>query len=450
MITEQPSPKSEPPTVWNPLTYTGWGRARSAAGQIARPERQSVLASAVAQRPAPAFGLRRSYGDVALNDGGHSYDMTRLDRVLEFGTDSGLVTVEAGMPIGDLARLTAPKGWLPAVMPGTGFATVGGCIANDVHGKNHHTQGSFGQHVTEITLLQGETSRTITPDSGAIWLATLGGLGQTGVIAKATLQLMPCPGEMMRLTERRIENLDAFLRAFDDSQTPYTVGWIDGTATGDALGRGILEESELVTGVDSSGEGAISVPMNAPGWALSSPIVRLFNAAYLRKVPTGGRTSVKPIHKVLFPLDALHDWNRLYGKRGFHQFQCVLPTDRVDVLRAMLEKIAASHLCSPLAVLKKMGPGRGGYLSFPMEGYTLAIDVPNRDGSQELIAELTQMTQDADGRIYFAKDGVADAAQIMGMYPDLDLWAETINAADPTRAFETDLVRRLNLRGKGA
>ncbi|WP_460274163.1 FAD-binding oxidoreductase [Celeribacter sp. ULVN23_4] len=434
--------------AWNKLIYAGWGRARTASGEVARPERQSALLRDVAQRPAPAYGLRRSYGDVALNDSGASYDMSRLDRVLSFDVETGLVTVEAGLPIGDLARVSAPEGWLPPVMPGTGFATVGGCIANDVHGKNHHTEGTFGQHVTEITLLQGETSLTITPESGEIWQATIGGLGQTGVIAKATLQLMSCPGEMMRLTERRLENLDAFLRAFDESKTPYTVGWIDGTATGDQLGRGILEESELVAGKDTSGKGSLSVPMNAPGFALSSPIVRLFNALYYRKVPVEGRTSVKPISKVLFPLDAIHDWNRLYGKRGFNQFQCVVPVDRVDVLRAMLEKISASHLCSPLAVLKKMGAGRGGYMSFPMEGYTLAIDFPNRDSAEDLISELTQMTQDADGRIYFAKDGVADAAQIKGMYPDQDLWANAANAADPERTLETDLVRRLKLRGE--
>ncbi|SFJ72475.1 FAD-binding protein [Celeribacter neptunius] len=432
--------------AWNNLTYAGWGRARSASGKVARPERQSALSRDVATTPAPAFGLRRSYGDVALNDGGTAYDMSRLDRVLSFDAETGVVEVEAGMPVGALARSFAKHGWLPAVMPGTGFATVGGSIANDVHGKNHHTEGTFGQHVTEITLLQGNRVEIITPESGTIWQATIGGLGQTGVIAKAKLQLMPCPGELMKLRETRIANLDAFLKAFDDSDAPYAVGWIDATATGDRLGRGIFEESELVAGRDAGKEHSRAVPLNAPGWALSAPIVRLFNEAYYRRIPARGKTSVKPIWDVLFPLDAIHDWNRLYGKRGFNQFQCVIPPERVDMLRTMLERIGASHLASPLAVLKKMGAARGGYMSFPMAGYTLAVDFPNRDGATELISDLTDMTHDAGGRIYFAKDGVAEAAQVKGMYPEQGDWVKAAAKADPGNLFETDLVRRLELR----
>lgn len=432
--------------TWNTVTYAGWGRARSATGQIARPERQSSLLRDLANFAAPAFGMRRSYGDVALNDGGRAYDMTRLDRVVSFDPETGIVEVEAGMPIGDLGRAFAAKGWIPPVMPGTGFATVGGCIANDVHGKNHHVKGSFGQHVTEITLVQGTEVKTITPKSGAIWKATVGGLGQTGVIAKAKLQLMPCKGDMMVLTERRIDTLDDFLVAFDESKTDYTVGWIDATATGAHLGRGILEEGEITSGINTSKEGAKAVPFNAPGWALSAPVVRVFNELYFRRVPAKGRTSVKPITEPFFPLDAIHDWNRLYGKHGFNQFQCVVPPERVDVLRGMLEKIGASHLASPLAVLKKMGAGRGGYMSFPMEGYTLAVDFPNKDGSEELIKELTDMAQDAGGRIYFAKDGVAEATQVAGMYPEQDKWQRAVEKADPEGAMMTDLVRRLNLR----
>lgn len=432
--------------AWNKLSYAGWGRARTATGEVARPERHSALIRALAETPAPAFGMRRSYGDVALNDGGKAYDMTRLDRVIGFDAKSGVVEVEAGMPIGDLGRAFAAKGWIPPVMPGTGFATIGGCIANDVHGKNHHVKGSFGQHVTEITLVQGDKVTVITPKSGEIWRATIGGLGQTGVIAKAKIQLMPCKGDMMVLTERRIDNLDAFLVAFDESKTDYTVGWIDATATGKHLGRGILEEGEITSGIGKSKEGALEVPFNAPGWALSAPVVRVFNELYFRRVPAKGRTSVKPISEPFFPLDAIHNWNRLYGKHGFNQFQCVVPPDRTDVLRTMLERIGSSHLASPLAVLKKMGAGRGGYMSFPMEGYTLAVDFPNRAGSQELIAELTDMAHDAGGRIYFAKDGVASAEQVAGMYPEQEKWAKAAAKADPKGALVTDLVRRLALR----
>ncbi|WP_417257938.1 FAD-binding protein [Celeribacter sp.] len=433
--------------TWKTLDYTGWGRARTATGEVARPERQSALKRMVAEVTAPAFGMRRSYGDAALNDEGRAYDMTRLDRVIAFDADTGVVEVEAGMPIGDLGRTFAGKGWIPPVMPGTGFATIGGCIANDVHGKNHHTAGTFGQHVTEITLIQGDKSRKITAKSAPdLWRATVGGLGQTGVIASAKLQLMPCKGDMMVLTERRIDSFDEFLVAFDDSKTDYTVGWIDATAKGDALGRGILEEGEITSGVHAKKDKTRAVPFDAPSWALSAPIVRLFNELYFRRVPAKGRTSVKPISEPFFPLDAIHNWNRLYGKKGFNQFQCVVPLDKTGCLRIMLERIANSGLASPLAVLKKMGAGRGGYMSFPMEGYTLAVDFPNRQGSEFLIQELTDLARDAGGRIYFAKDGVATAEQIAGMYPDHAKWAKAVNKADPDRDLETDIVRRLSLR----
>jgi decaprenylphospho-beta-D-ribofuranose 2-oxidase len=433
---------------WKTLETTGWGRAHSVSGDVARPERLSQLKRLLAAASMPAFGMRRSYGDAALTSHGPSLDMTRLDRVLSFEASSGVVHLEAGLPIGDLGRMFAAKGWIPPVMPGTGFATIGGCIANDVHGKNHHVVGSFGQHVLEITLIQGDKILTITPASDAdLFQATVGGLGQTGVIASAKIQLMPCKGDVMVLTERRIDSLDDFFKAFDDSLADYTVGWIDATAKGASLGRGVLEESEITSGVNPGSGKSKSVPFNAPGWALSAPIVRLFNEMYFRRVPVTGRTSVKPITDPFFPLDAIHNWNRLYGKKGFNQFQCVVPLEATNCLRIMLERISASGLASPLAVLKKMGAGRAGYMSFPMEGYTLAVDFPNRGSAHYLIRELTELARDAGGRIYFAKDGVAQPKHVLDMYPDQGKWQKAAAKADPDRTLETDLVRRLELRG---
>jgi decaprenylphospho-beta-D-ribofuranose 2-oxidase len=436
---------------WKPLEYTGWGRTHTASGDVARPERQSALTTLLNTGFAPAFGKRRSYGDAALNDGGKAIDMTRLDRVISFDKDTGIIDVEAGLCIGDLGRAFAAKGWIPPVMPGTGFATIGGCIANDVHGKNHHVVGTFGQHIVEITLIQTdgttETRRKITPQSEPdVFKATIGGLGQTGVIASAKIQMMPCKGDIMVLTERRIDSLGAFLEAFDESAADYTVGWIDATAKGANLGRGVFEESEITSGINPASGKTRRVPFNAPGWALSAPIVRLFNELYFRRVPASGRTSVKPISDPFFPLDAVHDWNRLYGKEGFHQFQCVVPLDQVDVLREMLSQVAQSGFASPLAVLKKMGAGRGGYMSFPMEGYTLAVDFRNKGGAKYLIKSLTDMARHAGGRIYFAKDSVAGAAQISGMYSEHGAWQKSVATADPTGALETNLTRRLNLR----
>ncbi len=432
---------------WKKTEYSGWGRALRATAELARPERDSAVAAISGESPAPAIGMLRSYGDAALNDGGRAIDMTRLNRIIGFDEETGIAHVEAGVNIGDLGTSFAGRGWIPPVMPGTGFATIGGCIANDVHGKNHHVVGSFGQHVEEITLIQNGRKKVITPARSAdLFRATVGGLGQTGVIASAKIRMMPCKGDMMVLTERRVDGWDEFLSLLDTSHADYTVGWIDATAKGEHLGRGILEEGEITSGVSPSAGKPKEVPFNAPHWALSAPVVRAFNAAYFRRVPAGGRTTVKPITAPFFPLDKIHNWNRLYGKRGFHQFQCVVPVPQADALRTILERIANSGLASPLAVLKRMGDGRGGYMSFPMEGYTLAVDFPNRPGAGTLISELVQMTRESGGRIYFAKDALARAEQVAGMYPEHEKWRKAVAKADPDEALITDLVRRLKLR----
>lgn len=433
---------------WKTADYSGWGRALIAHGEIARPERQRALDETLAEGLAPAIGMRRSYGDAALNGGGRVIDMTRLDRMLGFDPETGILTVEAGARIGEIAAAFGPRGWLPAVMPGTGFATVGGCIAQDVHGKNHHGAGSFGQHVVSVTLIgrdgvRIEADPSATPD---LFRATMGGLGQTGVIASARLRLMPAKGDVMMVTERRVRDWDSFLALFETSRATYVVGWIDATATGAGLGRGILEEGETAAGLMPRKRGARKVPMDAPSFALSRPVVRAFNAAYWRKVPASGRTLVRPIADFFFPLDKIHDWNRLYGKRGFHQFQCVVPLSSADALRAMLETIAHSGLASPLAVLKRMGPGRAGYLSFPMEGYTLAVDFPNRPEARDLIRRLEDAAVAAGGRLYFAKDSLGRGAGVRSMYPDLGLWQGQAARMDPESRLATDLVRRLELR----
>ncbi|PKP68902.1 MAG: FAD-binding oxidoreductase [Alphaproteobacteria bacterium HGW-Alphaproteobacteria-4] len=428
--------------IWKTAEYSGWGRALKVTGEIARPERRADL---LALPPAPAFGLRRSYGDAPTNGAGRAIDMTRLDRLISFDPATGLLEAEAGVRIGDLAALFAPKGWLPAVMPGTGFATIGGCIAQDVHGKNHHNAGSFAQHVTRLTLLmQGELVEVAagTP----LFRATAGGLGQTGVIVSATVQMVPCKGAAMMVTERRAENWEEHLAYLDASTATHTVGWIDGTAKGASLGRGIVEEGESSAGLVKDHVPVATVPMNAPHFALSAPIVRAFNEVYYRRVPARGRTTVKPVGAFFFPLDKILEWNRLYGRRGFHQFQCVVPLASAPALREMLEEIAGSGLCSPLAVLKRMGPGRAGYLSFPMEGYTLAIDFPNRDAARALIRRLEGRTVEAGGRLYFAKDSLAEGTAMRAMYPELPEWRDEVRRADPNGDMITDLVRRLGLR----
>ena len=224
---------------WRPDTYTGWGRALSATGEIARPERLSALEALEA---APACGRRRSYGDACLNGEGRMVDMSRLDRVLSF--EDGVLHAEAGLRLGEIMRLFAPRGWMPTVVPGTGYATVGGAIAMDVHGKNH-TEGTFGCHVEEITLTQNGKRMVTTPGSD-LFGATVGGLGQTGIITSAKIRMTSLEGRSMYVHERRMENWDEFIAELASSEAPYVVGWIDATARGSALGRGVLEEARPV------------------------------------------------------------------------------------------------------------------------------------------------------------------------------------------------------------
>ncbi len=437
---------------WNETDYSGWGRAIVANGKVARPEKLRDLLAVIAEAPAPAFGNRRSYGDAAQNHGGTAIDMTRMNRFLDFDPDTGVLEAEAGVTIADILRSFAPKGWFPAVMPGTGFATLGGCIANDVHGKNHHVDGSFGAHVESIELLKpdGTTIRVGPKRNKALFQATLGGLGQTGIILSARIRLARCASTAMRVRERRIDALGEFIEAFGASDARYSVGWVDATATGDRLGRGVLEEAEISdTPVASRDKRPASVPFNAPHMLLSPLVVRLFNSTYFNRVPSSGREALRPMQTFFFPLDRIHDWNRLYGKSGFHQFQCVIPPDGAEpVLREMLTLISASGQASPLAVLKRLGPQGDGLLSFPREGFTLATDIRNRGNVSELFRQLEEICLSAGGRPYAAKDSLGTAEAFGKSYSTLPDFRKIADQADPGRDLETDLVRRLGIRGQ--
>ncbi|MEM8869983.1 MAG: FAD-binding oxidoreductase [Pseudomonadota bacterium] len=436
----------------NTEPYTGWGRVLTGTGGRARPEKSASLARIMGHAPGPAIGALRSYGDAALSDA-PAVDMSRMDRLLSFDTSNGVLEAEAGVPLATLLELFGPRGWMPAVMPGTGHATLGGAIAADVHGKNHHAAGSFGQHVLGLRLIGADGQvRDISPDvEGELFRATLGGMGLTGVIESATIQLAPCPSVLVDVQERRMPNLASYIAAFEDSEATFSVGWIDATGTGDKLGRGILEEAEFVTreaAFFQPRKAPKTVPFNAPGFAMAAPVVRAFNQYYYSRIPKTGRHSSKQIAAFFHPLDGLSGWNKLYGKRGFHQFQCVLPpANAALVLDAMLREIGRSGLAAPLAVLKKMGPGRAGPLSFPMEGYTLAVDFASRPGVAQLIERLIDQTVEAEGRVYLAKDSLAAPDHIAPMYDELGDFRAVVRQADPDGVFETDLARRLNLRG---
>ncbi len=439
---------------WNQIKYAGWGNVLTADTQVARPERHSALEELITDCDhILPIGSQRSYGDAAIATEGKGLKTERMDRLLDFDPDTGTLEVEAGIKLGEILRLFAPRGWKPAVVPGTGMTTVGGAIANDVHGKNHHIDGSFGQHVESLVLLtaDGNARRISRKKEAGLFKATIGGVGQTGLITSAILKLHPCPSTTMSVSENRIANLSDFVDAFEASTAPYQVGWIDTLAKGGDLGRGILEEAEFSAQPAATimNQKTKSIPMTPPGFAVSGPIVKIFNALYLRRVPVDGRTVDRPINEFFFPLDKISDWNRLYGKKGFYQFQCVLPMERAkDGLSDLLEIVSDGGIASPLAVLKKMGEGRAGYLSFPMEGYTLAIDLPNRAQTPAILSDLAEVTERHQGRIYLAKDGAISSDAIARMYPEIGKFREQVNKVDPGHKFISAMAKRLNLRGQ--
>ena len=440
---------------WNRQNYSGWGRVLWSEADITRPERQGALSELVASTDhVLGYGSLRSYGDAALTRAGRALSTARLDRFLKFDQSTGVLDAEAGLQLGEILRVLAPRGWVPTVLPGTGKTTIAGAIANDVHGKNHHIVGSFGEHLDQITLItaDGKTRKTSPTRESQLFQATVGGVGQTGLITAARIRLAPCPSLTMSVREDRMDNLAEFIARFESETKTFQVGWIDALASGDDLGRGIFEAADFSVSAnrDIKTKPAKSLPLTLPGITLSAPIVRAFNYVYRTRVPEGGRTVERPLSAFFFPLDKIDNWNLAYGKSGFHQFQCVVPlADAESILRQLLSQVAKGGLASPLAVIKKMGPGRAGMLSFPMEGYSLALDIPNRKGAADLMAELNSITIKAGGRVYLAKDSTAEAQMIEDMYPDIDTFRTVVKKVDPEGKFDSALARRLNLRGSG-
>ena len=430
----------------------------------ARPERVSELPAILAATGREGVIVHaggRSYGDSALNTGGRAILTRRLDRLLEFDPASGLLAAEAGVSFDDLRRLLLPRGFLAPVTPGTAFATLGGAVANDVHGKNQDQAGNFGSHVEWLDLMlpSGEVRRLTAADP--LFRATVGGLGLTGVILAVAFRMMAVPSRFVALRERRVADLDGFLAALETERrrAVYSVGWIDALARGRALGRGIVEAADPAPAepadpapaepADSYAEAKHRrFPIELPGLALNPLSIAAFNALYWRRVPAAGRERRVAYDRFLYPLDAIGDWNRLYGRRGFHQFQALLPEpDGARAVRALLEACAASRAASFLAVLKTMGRDGLGLLSFGGRGYTLALDFPARPGSDDLLRRLEQLVLDHGGLIYLAKDSRLSAAGFVAMYPRLPEFRRILAEIDPTGRMRSDMERRLEIRG---
>lgn len=441
--------------IWASTELSGWGRVLRATSPAARPERVADLERALADTGNDsllAYGAGRSYGDAALNSTGRSIIMRRLDRFLDFDPASGRLVAEAGATFADVVAAFLPRGFMAPVAPGTGFATLGGGVANDVHGKNHHQAGSLGQHVEwlDLRLPSGELRRVEPQRDVGLFKATIGGVGLTGIVERLCLRLKAVPSNAVQVRTRRIRNLGEFLEAFAEERdrAEYVVGWIDALARGPDLGRGVLEAaSPSADGVPRMQRKARRVPMDVPGFALNPLSVRAFNSVYYARVPSQGREHRQSYERFLFPLDAVRDWNRIYGKRGFHQFQCVVPFEAGrSALVAMLELTSRSGQGSFLAVLKALGPAGTGYLSFPQPGYTLALDFPNARKTTELIGRLQQIACDHGGRVYLAKDSSLRPETLRLMYPELAKFQEVLAEIDPHGRLQSDLARRLRLR----
>ncbi len=443
---------------------SGWGRATASASDLVEVD-EGGLAAAVKNLPdrgGIARGLGRSYGDPAQNGGGHVLRLLPPHDAVRIDDAAGTVTVAAGVSLDDLLDIIVPRGWFVPVTPGTRFVTIGGAIASDIHGKNHHRDGSFGNHVTRLRLMLADTTVVeVGPDRDSeLFWATVGGMGLTGVILDATFELIPIDTSLMAVDTRRIDNLDEVMARMSehDASFRYSVAWIDLLATGRHLGRGVLTNAEHADAADLdakhagaplaySGRQLVSLPpvVPAPG-VINRLSVAAFNEMWYRKAPRVREGELQSIAAYFHPLDLVGDWNRVYGRGGFVQYQFVVPFGAEATLRTVIERIAAAALPIFLTELKRFGPGNPGPLSFPMEGWTLAIDVPARcAGLSELLAGFDRLVLDAGGRLYLAKDFQTTPAAVRRGYPRLDEWLAVRERVDPAGVWASDLGRRLGL-----
>ncbi len=381
-------------------------------------------------------GLGRSYGDVCVNDGGALLHSFRRDRLISFDEVHGVLRCEAGASLADIAQVMVPRGWFPSVVPGTRYVTVGGAIANDVHGKNHHIAGTFGRSVQSIKLRRSDTGAREIGTTDPTFGATVAGLGLTGLIEEATLQLgvLPGPGIAQDTTVfGGAGNIDDYVSLDEASSAwPYTVGWID---TLDPGLRGVFFRGEHCDGPDewlAPQPAKFTMPVDAPGWVLGRWSAKAFNSVYYRaqSMRTARRETV-PLWQFFFPLDAVTAWNRVYGKRGFVQYQFVVPREAArESVPKILSHLRESRVASYLAVIKSFAAiASPGLMSFPMPGVTVALDVPGpNDADRRALDRADAMVADVGGRVYAAKDARMSSVMFKRFYPQ---WEALEAARDP-------------------
>ena len=409
--------------------YRSWGRYPTAEPAAVMPVvwRSEPPPLERLSGPVLAYACGRSYGDSCLNDGGLLLDVRRLDRLIAFDEESGMLRCEAGVTLADILALTVPRGWFLPVVPGTRWVSVGGAIANDIHGKNHHRAGTFGAHVTRLELLRSTGERIVCTPADEVFRATVGGLGLTGLILWAEIRLKPVPGPGIEMERIRFGGLDGFFElAAEDQRFEYTVAWVDCLARGRRMGRGIYlrgDHTALEQQVPPLLRPArLRVPADAPAGLLNHFTLGLFNEAYYHGQLRARKRSTIPYAPFFFPLDGVGDWSRLYGPRGFLQYQCVVPdAPGGGPIRTILERISRSGEPASLAVLKRFGSAASpGLLSFPREGMTLAVDFAFRGRlTLALLEELDAVVREAGGAVYPAKDARMSPESFRAFFPHL-------------------------------
>ncbi len=430
---------------------SGWGRFPILPCRVSHPRQEKALAEQIHQRSCIARGNGRSYGDSAMNPQ-HTVDMLHFRHMLAFDPRRGILETEAGVTLDDVIATFLPRGWFVPVTPGTRFVTIGGMIAADVHGKNHHQHGSFGNFIQWIDVMdhQGIIRRCSRRSHRQYFEWTIGGMGLSGIILRAAFTLIPVESAWIKQTTVALENLEDTMAAFDDhDDSTYSVAWIDSLAQGKKLGRSILilgehaQRQSLDHPYQSDPlhipkKNPWQMPFHTPSWALSRwsarGAARAFNAIYYRYHARHSGTTVVDLYHYFYPLDRLLGWNRLYGHTGLVQFQCVLPLATAKAgLKRLLDTVASSQQGSFLAVLKRLGPQKSR-ISFPMEGYTLAMDFPATPACLSLLEKLDRITIDHGGRFYLAKDA--------------RLRAKTLHQSDP-RMLEFASLRKKNSAMRG-
>lgn len=452
------------PAVSTPLFdrhhLSGWGRYPVEACNVFEPRQTGELAAILKSGGQQSYiprGLGRSYGDAALNREHGVIAQREMRRILGFDAASGVLECEAGASLAEVIAFALPRGYFLPVTPGTKFVTLGGAIAADVHGKNHHRDGSLGGFLKSFDLMTGAAevlhcSPSRNPD--AFW-ATVGGMGLTGIILRARLQLRRVESAWMRVDCRKARCLDEALDLMreGDEACQYSVAWIDCLARGRSLGRCVLMLGNHAEAGDAGDRNRFELPraprfkarFDLPAFALNSLSIRAFNAIYYHRRREARRRLVH-LDNFFYPLDGVENWNRLYGRRGFIQYQFALPLDTGrEALRLVLERLASSRRGSFLAVLKRFGRGGDGLLSFPMEGYTLSLDLPCGRGLSQFLRELDRTIAKSGGRFYLAKDAVQAPEIFAAGYPRLRQFLQVRRDLDPDGLFSSSLARRLGI-----